>query len=168
MKKIISFITTLLFITACSQENSKPLNYPELTNDGVNSINDKTPYETRYILPKILGFEIDELTSFVRGKPLNIMRVNYKGKEAMIIVPTQTDEYSKRYIKEIAITSNYIKNPFKLKIGDNLDKKLFSKCQELNKDIICKKDNYSNIKAIFANNSDKNYTLKELVWSISD
>lgn len=166
MKNYINSLMILLFLTACSQEHTKPLNYPILNNNGVNSINEKTPYESRFILPKILGYSIDELTTFTNGISSNIMRVHYHNKEVMLIIPTKKDKYIKRYVKEIIITDNYIKNSFNLKIGDIFDKTAFSTCTKSKEKIICKKDDFKNIKIVFT--KEKDYILKEFIWSKSD
>lgn len=168
MKNFILSLSIILFLNACSQEHSKPLNYPLLTNEGISSINEKTPYESRFILPKILGYEIDELSTFVNGKSLNIMRVHYKDNEAMVIIPTKADEYSKRYIKEIAITSKYVKNSLNLKINDSYNKDDFKNCKDIKKDIVCKKEGFENIKVVFSLDKNKKYALKEFIWSKVD
>ncbi len=165
MKNIINAFITLIFFTACSQDHSKPLNFPKLTNDGINSLNSKTPYQIRFIAPNLLGYEINEFTTFKNGKTFNVMRVHYHKKEVMIITPAAMDKASKRYIKNIIITSNFVKNPFNLKIGNLYKKDEFSNCKESKKNLICKKNGYNRIKIIFNKNSNNKYILKELIWN---
>jgi len=168
MKNIINIFITLIFFTSCSQNHSKPLIYPELTNDGVNSLNSKTLYEKRFIAPKLLGYKINEFTTFKNGDTFNVMRVHFHNKEIMIITPTAMDNSSKRYIKNIIITSNFVKNPFNLKIDDLYKKDEFSNCQKSKQNLICKKDGYNKIKIIFSKNSNNRYILKEFIWNKND
>lgn len=164
MKTITLFLTTLFLLTACTNENEMPLNKPILTEYGINSLTSKTQFTLAAIAPNLLGYDITNFTALESGESKSIMRVSYHGHEVMIITPTSPKEDSKQYIKSIAITSDYVENPFNIKIGDAYNQDNFSTCEELKEGLVCKKDKFKNILFIF-NNNNKTWSLKEIVWN---
>ncbi|MCX6075486.1 MAG: hypothetical protein NTW78_01215 [Campylobacterales bacterium] len=164
MKIITLFLTTLFLLTACTNENKMPLTKPILTESGINSLTSKTQYVLNAIAPNLLGYEITNFTALESGESKSIMRVSYQGHEVMIITPTKPKEDSQQYIKSISITSDYVENPFNIKIGDTYNRDNFSTCEELKEGLTCKKDKFKNILLIFKKNN-KTWSLKEIVWS---
>ncbi len=164
MKIISLFLTTLFFLTACTNEDKMPLNKPMLTEFGINSLTSKTQFTLNAIAPNLLGYDITNFTALEGGESKSIMRVSYNGHEVMIITPTKPKDDSQRYIKSISITSDYVENPFNIKIGDAYNQDNFFTCEELEESLICKGEKYKNIRLVFKKNN-KVWSLKEIVWS---
>ncbi|MDO8454813.1 MAG: hypothetical protein Q7S59_09610 [Sulfurimonas sp.] len=140
-----------------------PLNMPILTELGINSLTSKTQFTLGAITPNLLGYDITNFTALEGGEAKSIMRVSYHGHEVMIITPTKLKKDSQRYIKSITITSNYIENPFNIKIGDAYNQDNFPVCTELEESLTCKQEKYKNILLIFKK-SNKRWSLQEIVW----
>jgi hypothetical protein len=164
MKIITFFLTTLFLFTACTNEERVPLNMPILTEFGMNSLTSKTQFTLNAIAPNLVGYDITNFTALEGGESKSIMRVSYHGREVMIITPTKPKDDSQRYIKSISITSDYVENPFNIKIGDAYNQDDFPICEELEKSLVCKKEKYRNILLIFQKNNNV-WSLKEIVWS---
>lgn len=165
MKFIIIFLTIILLFTSCSDKIKSPLNMPILADSGVNSIDAKTPFKINAIAPKLLGYELEIFTASEGGESKSIMRVLYNDKEAMIIIPTRANDKQEQYVKNISVTSDYVQNPFDVKIGDKYNKNNFSTCQEFRETIICKKSGFDNIELIFNKDATQIWSLKEILWS---
>ncbi|MBU1659766.1 hypothetical protein KKG72_12070 [bacterium] len=176
MKLITILLIFLSFFTACSNEGLTPLNTLVLSNSGVNLLNTKIPYEENIIASKLLGYEIDAFTAWEHAIPVNIMRVHYYNKEVMIITSTRNKQAAQNYIKNIIVTSNFVKNPFGIKIGDVYTKGSFSSCALNNEEIrifnkapkeqlTCKQSGFENIEIIFTKKSKDTFVFKEFIWS---
>ncbi|MFA6192565.1 MAG: hypothetical protein WC665_09460 [Sulfurimonas sp.] len=164
MKIITLFFTTLFLFTACTNEEKVPLNMPILTEVGINSLTSKTQFTLNAIAPNLLGYDITNFTALESEESKSIMRVSYHGHEVMIIAPTKPKNNSQRYIKSISITSDYVENPFNIKMRDAYNQDNFPICEELEKSLVCKKEKYRNILLIFKKNNNV-WSLKEIVWS---
>lgn len=151
--------------SACSKENKYPSIIPILTNLGVNSLDSKTPFELNIVTPKLIGYSVDMFSTIENGLSKSVMRVHYYGQEVMIIIPTDEDNNAHQYIKEISITSDFVENPFKIKMGTKYNKSDFSTCQELQEGLVCKQNNLNNIKLIFKKDTHKVWSLQEIIWS---
>ncbi|MFA6138956.1 MAG: hypothetical protein WC667_12855 [Sulfurimonas sp.] len=164
MKSITLFLTTLFLFTACTNEKEIPLNMPILTEFGINSLTSNTLFSLNAIAPNLLGYDITNFTALEGGESKSIMRVSYHGHEVMIITPNKPKDDSPQYIKSISITSDYVENPFNIKIGDPYNKDDFSTCEELKEGLICEQEKYKNIRLVFKKNNHA-WSLKEIVWS---
>ncbi len=163
MKIITLFLTTLFLLSGCTNRDKMPLNKPVLTEFGINSLTSKTQFTLNAITPNLLGYDITNFTALEGGESKSIMRVSYHGREVMIITPTKPKDDSQQYIKSISITSDYVENPFNIKIGDAYNKEDFPTCEELKESLICKQEKFKNIVLVFKKNSSL-WSLKEIVW----
>jgi hypothetical protein len=166
MKLIISLFSLLFIFASCSKDNRAPLNILILDNNGVSGVSAKTSYKINSIAPYFLGYDIETFTAFQNAKPINAMRVSYNSHEIMLIIPEQTtDGISTPKVQSIIVTSDYVKNPFRLKIGDSYKENMFSQCTQTEKERICIENKFENIKIIFTKKTDTLYTFQEFIWS---
>jgi len=138
---------------------------PVLTNSGVNSLNANTPFKINQITPKLLGYDIAIFTAHERGESKSIMRVTYSSQDVMIITPTKMNAKAEYFIETISITSNYIKNPLGVKIGDSYKEEAFSTCQNFQEKLVCKEKGFDKIELIFNKDRSQQWILKEIVWN---
>lgn len=165
MKLILTHLLMLLFFIGCSQENKKPSIVLVLSNVGVNSLDSKTLFSQSEISSKLLSYNVEIFTARENGVSVSVMRVLYNSREVMIITPTIAGKNAQQYIKNISITSDYIENPFNMKIGDSYNKNAFSTCQELQETLICKQKEFNNIELHFKKDLNQKWSLKEILWN---
>ena len=165
MKSILIHFILLLSFIGCSHENKMPSIVLVLSNIGVSSLDSKTLFSQNEIMQKLLSYEVEMFTAWENGASVNVMRVLYNSHEVMIITPTIADKNAQQYVKNISITSDYIENPFNIKIGTLYDKNAFSTCQEIQETIICKQKEFNNIELLFKKNLNHKWFLKEILWN---
>lgn len=165
MKNFAPFFIVAFLFFGCSKQETTPLYPINITDSGVNGINDTTLYNKSLIAPKLLGYDIEHFSANAGGEMQSILRVTYQAKEIMLILPNKPKKDEERFVRSIIVTSKNAKNPLGIEIGERFDSAKFTTCHEKEKRRICSHERHSNIYALYKKNSEESFKLYEIVWT---
>lgn len=165
MKNFAPFFIVAFLFFGCSKQETTPLYPINITDSGVNGINDTTLYNKSLIAPKLLGYDIVHFSANAGGKTQSILRVTYQAKEVMLILPNKPKKDAERLVDSIVVTGKNIKNPLNLHIGDSFEGSKFTTCRNEANRRVCVHENHPNIYAYYKQSNEDRFTLYEIVWS---
>lgn len=165
MKIWILLITTLLFLSSCSKQKTKPLHALVLSDNGINTLNASTPYQENIIAPKLQGYDIELFSAFEAGELQSIMRITHYEEEVMLLFPTKSKKEQEATLQSISITSDLVEHPFGIQIGQNYHSKLDLACTKSQGKMECEPNSFEHIYLIFFPIDTKQWQLREIVWS---
>ena len=165
MKNFAPFFIVAFLFFGCSKQETTPLYPINITDSGVNGINDTTLYNKSLIAPKLLGYDIEHFSANAGGETQSILRVSYESREIMLILPNKPKKDEERFVHSIIVTSKNAKNPLGIEIGERFDSAKFTTCHEKEKRRICSHERHPHIYAIYKPTPEDSFKLYEIVWT---